>query len=232
MTLGGLRTPWEADASMRLGPLVTPDEVLEPLFGETGDGYPGHEIAALRSMARYLTESLTAPHSDLGRSGAVCPFAARSLRASRLTLAATRLDRIDDDVARAIMVHMRDAFLDDANASGPDILRAIVVTFPSVPALGAAAMIERVQQALKPDFVTHGLMIGEFHPFSEAQGLHNAHFRPFRAPVPSLAIRAMTLHDAPFLWDDARHLAAFVQRFGDAGRRAVATRGQTGNSLS
>ncbi len=100
------------------------------------------------------------------------------------------------------------------------LYKAILLIFPDISGLlEQTALVDRIQQQLKPFFVEEGLMIGEFHEHNESPGLHNPDFRPLRSPIPMLAIRFMTEPDLPFLSrssDDPqvriRYLNAYLQQ--------------------
>ena len=55
------------------------------------------------------------------------------------------------------------------------------------------------QAALKEEFVSRGLMLGEFHLLNNASGLHNPEFFPLRTVCPAMAIRHMVPSDFVFL---------------------------------
>lgn len=181
----------------------------------------GPAEAALRAMADYVARDLTREHPDLGRGGAVCPYAAGAVRRDLVRLAASPLDRVDATAMRSAVAELRCVFEDLAAAAAPRdrVYAAALLVFPSLPA-GGSALIDRIQREAKPAIVRDGLMIGEFYPGCPAPGLYGARFRPFDAPVPTLAIRMMTAQDAPFLRDDPRFVAAFERRFGRPAPRA------------
>ena len=60
-------------------------------------------------------------------------------------------------------------------------------------------LIDGTKQALKPEFVRSGLMLGEFHADNRQPGLHNEEFHPLRSPVPMLVMRQMVPSDFAFL---------------------------------
>lgn len=202
--------------------LLTPGEVISchARYWQ----YDEASRAGLMSIAHFVTDTLAKPHPDLGRSGAVCPFVPLSLSYHRLLLSASTLDVDDPDRIIDEMVMIGSLF-DEMNgkvARNKEARISIIHIFPKVPFETGFASIDTVQRALKQDFVDQGLMIGEFYPGCEARGLHNPYFRPFDAPVPALAVREMTLSDAPFLMSRESYRQAYLAQFGDAGRRQMA----------
>lgn len=101
--------------------------------------------------------------------------------------------------------------------------KAIIMIFSELPPHMAPRMIDAVQKRLKPLFVEHGLMLGEFHQYNNACGLHNKSFFPLRTPFPCLAIRHMVPSDIVFL-NDAEiskeiritMVERFLGKFGDS----------------
>ncbi len=205
---------------LSFGPLLTPSKIFAR-DQAAGAGYyhPG-AISSLDVFARYVVHFLTAAHPDLGRAGAVCPFMAGSLKRDMALLTASSLDQPDATFLLGAMDRLRSVFLaqeDSAGAGADEIYRAIVVVFPDLPPAAGAELIEHVQKTLKPAYIEQGLMIGEFYPTCPAPGLHNSLFRPMQTPVLSLAIRHMTLQDAPFMLGDPAYIAGYTRLFGQTG---------------
>src|SRR5699024_6626508 len=95
--------------------------------------------------------------------------------------------------------------------------------FPDLPEPRYGEFIEGVQATLKGEFMSEGNMIGEFHPGPpDRPGLWNPDFRPFRSPVPLLAIRHMVAADVPFVTDSAEHVEIYLERFADEVPRRLA----------
>jgi len=104
-----------------------------------------------------------------------------------------------------------------------DDFKAMLLLFPDVPLSSAPAVIDGTQAALKSEFVSRGLMLGEFHLRNNSQGLHNPSFYPLRTVCPTLAIRHMVPQDLVFLtgaqYPPAKRIAflqSYLQRMGDA----------------
>lgn len=205
-----------------LGPLVSVRDIL----AGHGDGSCPRAASSrdvLLTIARYVSDFLTKAHPELGRPGAVCPFAAGGLQRDAITVTASTLDRPDKAALLEAISGLAAQF--DAVGAGSsasyELYRAVIVAFPRLPVADAVVLIEEVQRELKPDFVARGLMIGEFFPGCPAPGLHNDAFRPLDTPFCSLAIRRMTVSDAPFMVDDDRFAAAYLSRFAAEGQRRL-----------
>jgi hypothetical protein len=203
-------------------PFLTVAELLAP--GAGPPGFDPAEIDAMRRMARFAVEGLAMPHPDLGRPGEVCPYVRRAIERGLLRLTIARVPPGGEAAAR-LMLATRDRFLALPPVGGEDSrLKAIITLFPSVTPEQAPEAIDGLQARLKDFFVRDGLMIGQFHPGNEEPGLHSARFRPFRTPVPALAMRGMVSSDAPFLLGNDAHARAYLTRFGLIGcERLTAT---------
>lgn len=206
-----------SDVSLRaaFGPLLSPRQIAAD--APELAAYDADQRAALWRMTSYVSEFLTAPHPDLGRKGAVCPFVADASRQDLVRLTASSATSEPAIVRGMIELREELAALGDGAPH-----QAIVAVFPTLQEPEGARLIERIQKALKLSFVERGLMIGQFFPSCSEPGLWNRAFRPLQAPVISLAVRDMTIFDAPFMLDRAEYVAAFIQAFGPEGRARVA----------
>lgn len=204
------------------GPLVTPRDVLGRTPGSGVEVYDADALQTLTSIARYVTEFLTSGNPELGREGAVCPYAAKALEQDLIRLTAFPLEEADEAAVCAGMESLR-GLLDRLGDSGADLRdRAIVAVFPRLPIQAGSKMVERVQKALKPAFIARELMIGQFYPGCPEPGLWNRGFRPLQTPAVSLAVRNITIFDAPFMLERRAYVDAFVRLFGQAGAARIA----------
>ena len=94
--------------------------------------------------------------------------------------------------------------------------RALVMLFPGVAAPRAHRVVDAAQRVLKPEFVSRGLMIGEFHAGNNTHGLHSDSFFPLRCPVPALAVRSMVRSDIVFMETEGQ-VRAYESLFGKVG---------------
>lgn len=203
------------------GPRIPVAEVMRG--GAAAGGYDAAARATLTAMGRYVTGFLTSEHPDLGRSGAVCPFARQAAEAQLIRLTACTSD--SEAAIVGGLAELRSELADLAAWPGRGIgprHRAIVAVFPQLSEPDGARMIERIQQRLKPSFVKGRMMIGQFFPSCPEPGLRNPAFRPLQSPVISLAMRNITIFDAPFMLDRAEYMEAFVHTFGAAGEEMIA----------
>lgn len=214
--------PAAARPAAVFGPRIAVEEVLSGRRLSPLAAYDAPARAPLTAMARWISEFLTAGDPRLGRAGAVCPYAGQAVEEQmiRLTACASR----DEAAIVAGVARLRRELADLANwpAAAAPAHRAIVAVFPLLAVSEGAAMIERIQKRLKPSFVKGRLMIGQFYPSCSEPGLWNPAFRPLQSPVVSLAMRNITIFDAPFMLDRAEYVEAFVDAFGAAGRQMIA----------
>ncbi|SCL31272.1 DUF6875 domain-containing protein [Micromonospora inyonensis] len=167
----------------------------------------------LRTVLEWCVRYLVAPHPELGRTGSVCPYTAPALRRDLLYLA--ELPGVTDvpGISAAVGA-LRDRYQRTV-ATLPDDeaeLLTYLLVLPDVDRTDPGPL-DALQARVKDEFVTEGLMVGQFHPYCPNPGLWNEDFRPLRSPVPLLAVRRMLVYDLPFLTDSAGHFDAWVNRF-------------------
>ncbi|BCL16488.1 DUF6875 domain-containing protein [Micromonospora sagamiensis] len=167
----------------------------------------------LRTVLEWCVRYLVAPHPELGRTGSVCPYTAPALRRDLLYLA--ELPGVTDvpGISAAVGA-LRDRYQRTV-ATLPDDeaeLLTYLLVLPDVDRTDPGPL-DALQARVKDEFVTEGLMVGQFHPYCPNPGLWNEDFRPLRSPVPLLAVRRMLVFDLPFLTDSAGHFDAWVSRF-------------------
>jgi hypothetical protein len=172
--------------------------------------------SSLTCIARWVREFLARPHPQLGRKGSVCPFVPLSLEMDSIWLAEVAQADVGFESISRIITEYRDVFLAMEPTTGPDAMqKSFLIVFPTLGTEGAA-LVDKVQYALKKHFVDMGLMLGEFHSANEGAGLRNPDFRPLRSPVPMLAIRHMVESDLPFLMRESyppRERASFMRSY-------------------
>lgn len=190
----------------------------------------------LARMAHFVAVRLTGSDPAQGRGGPVCPFASLGARSGGILLADSIATLQDEPIIVEQVTHMHRMFRDwaaDCPGEPPLVGRALVLTFSRLEGAHGAAMIERIQEMLKPLFVQDGLMLGQFYPGCPGGGIHNPQFRPLDAPVISLAIRYMHLADAPFMLGSEHFRHAFEDRYGAEGKaeikRLLANKGARAN---
>lgn len=173
-------------------------------------------VRPLRTVLTWVEDYLCRPHPQLGRTGNVCPYARTALDRGSLYLTVTPGVPDEAQVRDRLRVY-RDWFLELTTQAGRSrTFHTIVMVFPDLPRPVAARIIDRIQAALKTEYVSHGLMIGEFHDGPpDKPGLWNPEFRPLHGPLPMLAIRHMVPSDLLFLESDDEHLRVYLDLFAD-----------------
>jgi hypothetical protein len=154
---------------------------------------------------------LSKSHPDLGRTGAVCPYAGTSIKKNLFRVAFVRGNNLDHNRMVSLLQEIAVAFPALPPADGPEsIYKAVVVVFPDVAEFG---QIDAVQDECKTAFVERGLMVGQFYPGHQQGGLRNPYFRALDGPFPMLAVRHMVVTDYPFLCENDKWMDAYVARF-------------------
>ena len=173
-------------------------------------------IGSLRTVLTWVEDYLCRPHPQLGRTGNVCPYTRTALDRGSLYLTVTPGVPEEAQVQDRLRGY-RDWFLElTAEAGRSRTFHTIVMVFPDLPRPLAAPTIDRIQAGLKTEYVSRGLMIGEFHDGPpDKPGLWNPEFRPLHGPLPMLAIRHMVSSDVLFLESDQDHLRVYLDLFAD-----------------
>jgi hypothetical protein len=164
---------------------------------------------------------LMAPHAELGRIGDVCPFTAQASRIDTLRFAASDASSHDQAQARQDMLEAFAAFDLIPVSAKMGNFRAVLVAFPRCADDDGLGMLAAVQKSLRRLSFRQGRMIGLFHDRTAAPGLWNADFRPLRAPVPLLAIRALVEQDAAFVRRHPLLAPTYLARFRFSGARRL-----------
>jgi hypothetical protein len=175
------------------------------------------DLELLKATMAWAVSYLTNPHPELGRSGPVCPFTRPALRKDTFFLTVYHgSDLRREDVVEVVRAY-RDWFLEMEPREGRDApYKTINIIFPDISTEDAIELIEDTQTSLKPEWVPHGVMIGEFHPGPPRKaGLWNPDFRPLKSPVPLMSIRFMVPTDFAFLRDTPELMTAYLERFAD-----------------
>lgn len=152
--------------------------------------------AGLGWMQRFIMR----PHPELGRKGAVCPFAKPAHEDEALWFCAFDAAGMAFDAYIAALMRLPYFFDRVATTrSKPSELLSLAVFPIGLQSDAYYKFIDCAHAILKPFYMECGLMLGEFHPSSTVRGAHSPAFRPMRADVPLFVIRAMALHDALFI---------------------------------
>ena len=160
--------------------------------------------AALRATfgvgLAWIQRFIMQPHPDLGRKGAVCPFAQPAHEARALHFCALDVGEMSFDAFIDVMMHLRSFYNRVAvNMSGRSDLLSLCVFPRNLRAESYNKFIHCAHSMLKPSYMNAGLMLGEFHPLSDARGAHSKMIFPMRSDVPIFVIRSITLHDISFI---------------------------------
>jgi hypothetical protein len=170
----------------------------------------------LRAVGGWILSFVNQPHRDLGRSGIVCPFVPPALKQNLIWLALVSDECVAvDHVCARLRGYMRVYQARAAGVGSPE-QAALVLVFPALNETGRGSLVQKIHRRAKPEIVSNGLMLGEFHRESKAPGVHNPDFRPLRSPVPLFVLRRMVINDLVFLAqlaDPPDRRIAFVQAY-------------------
>eukprot|EP01084_Bolivina_argentea_P051028 93864_1 len=221
------------DVETRLRSISSPGKSSENSNSKNSDTSP-KELKSFLKTCCYLREFLAKPHPLVGRKGPVCPFVPGSLRVNAMYLAVITTQKSQnlnsvfmevENVARSFVERFHTL---EPTKGRKAAYKAVVLIFPDIDLSDAHDIIDKVQLKLKPEFVSKGLMIGEFHRNNNACGLRNENFYPLRTPIPSLAIRCIVPTDLVFLSPSkyepslrVKFLKSYLNQFVDDKSRAA-----------
>jgi hypothetical protein len=174
--------------------------------------------ASLMQVVDWSHSYLSNPHPELGRKGPVCPFVQPSMQRRLYYMAVEERSSFTPNDIDALLMEYRNWFLTLSPDNGKNAqYKTILILFPNIKSEDIPTLIDETQARLKPQYVTKGIMIGEFHagPPDKA-GLWNPDFRPLYCPIPMLVIRHMVPTDFPFLKDTRTFIDAYMHTFGDS----------------
>jgi heptaprenyl diphosphate synthase len=169
---------------------------------------------ALEAADGWLSDYIRQPHSELGRTGPVCPFVEPAQRAGALEIRVrlvgpTPSQTLIDEIVRCGLDEFSEV---DWKAGNPN-LRSLLLVLPDLPP-EHLHLLDAAHTALKPESVRRGLMIAQFHEKCREKAARNPEFEVSYAPVPMMAVRSMAIHDVLFLADRREWFEEYASRFG------------------
>ncbi len=180
----------------------------------------GHEDS--RGLAAEITGwavgYLGAPHPQLRREGAICPFVRPSVELERLVVTMPPMPR------RATPWRLRATVLGAARAfaarfpveAPKNQFASLVLAFPGL-APDRFALLDRVHDQLKTHLATEfSVMSTPFHPASNRPSASNPAFRVFRGPYPMFVLRHIDIRDIRFVDSNRRAFLHYHRRFAAA----------------
>lgn len=179
---------------------------------------PQSDLEALNKILEWTHSFVCKPNFTQGREGGgpVCPYTKPSLRKKLFWLTVYQKKEVVLDEAFNTVMAYKARFLDlEPREDNEAVYKTILILFPQVAQTDAPNVIEKLQKMLKPEFVSCGLMIGQFYELCAEHGLWNPDFRPLSSPIPMLIIRSMTPLDFPFLKSKPEFIISYLKRFAD-----------------
>ncbi|MDJ0347242.1 hypothetical protein QMK19_39295 [Streptomyces sp. H10-C2] len=175
----------------------------------------------LKDVEGWLSDYIRQPHSELGRSGPVCPFVAPAQDADALEIRVrlvglTPSQALIDEIVRCGL----DEFSEVDWKGGNPNLRSLLLVLPDLPP-EHLHLLDAAHSALKPESVRRGLMLGQFHENCREKAARNPAFEVSWAPVPMVAIRSMAIHDVLFLGQRRDWFEEYARRFGARHRNSA-----------
>ncbi|MBA0053326.1 histidinol-phosphate aminotransferase family protein [Streptomyces sp. AJS327] len=165
-------------------------------------------------LSAWLDDYISAPHPELGREDAVCPFVRPAIRAGALRKVRCHVGP-DDGLSRMeTLVHRAmDVFETTPPTTRNASLDSLIVVFDGLTR-ETWPLVDEVHGVMKDISVERGLMLGQMHPECEAPASRNPLFPVNRSPLPLIAVRRMAFHDILFLYHRPDWFAQYRKRFG------------------
>ncbi|WP_213301900.1 DUF6875 domain-containing protein [Paraburkholderia sacchari] len=140
------------------------------------------------------------PHAELGRRGAVCPFARPVHNEDSLVFCVLDANKLRFNDFLCVLSKIPESYFRLlARMRGNSKLFSMCVFVQGIEESQYGQYIDEAHSLMKPAFMEAGLMLGEFHPLSLAKGAHSQTFLPMRSSQPAFVVRAMSPHDGLFI---------------------------------
>ncbi|GAB3287170.1 DUF6875 domain-containing protein [Kineosporia babensis] len=186
-------------------------------------GMTPHDIEIANSVLEWGRSTLAMPSSEVHRpygDQVLCPFVGGSIKSNAFRVQIhSEITGVSIDQLNQAMLSYADHFRTTPPFSeARQLNKALVIVFPNIDK-DHYGVLDLSQHQLKSDFVTRGLMLGQFHPRCQVRGAWNHGFRASVSDWPIMAIRNMAIHDIIFLRESAAWFTAYNLRFGDRFKR-------------
>ncbi|MEQ1975970.1 DUF6875 domain-containing protein [Xenorhabdus sp. SGI240] len=173
----------------------------------------------IKTIAQWCIDYLCNPHTDLGRSGVVCPFSPTSMKKETFWITEVKTKGMTEDKIKKHILNLLNLFLDKEPRTGDSTQFKTIVSIWSD--ISPEENIARLHHEMKPLFLRNGLMLGEFFNLCSKGGLRNPNFKPLRSPVPLLVVREMLEFDIAFLSESKEHVSEYIRKYGEKGFIAI-----------
>lgn len=177
------------------------------------------DLEIANCVLNWAKEYLMKENPNINRpngNNVVCPFVSTSIDNNSFYIVVHK--EVNGESVEHIETIMY-SYLEPFKSQGPfgtndKQKKALLVVFPNIPTDQSRAL-DIVHQNIKTQFVSEGLMVGQFHPNCEEKGIYNLGFLVSIAPYPLIAIRHMTIHDILFLGENELWFNEYNIRFGE-----------------
>lgn len=187
--------------------LLPIDDISDLMSSESSE-----HIEMLKTARSWVADYLCSPHEDLGRSGVVCPFVPKSIRAKRVWFSILPNNLFDDsDLLYKSIKAYAEWFLRLEPIDSED--KIFILVMPSFDAnIHVDVLIKRIED-LQIELSNEGLSIAPFFHGNPATGLRSNNFKPGESTIPLVAIRKTTAHDLPFIMRNEEKSEALTTYF-------------------
>jgi len=171
------------------------------------------EAALIGEVFTWVRQYLARPHAQLGRDGAVCPFAQPALDADEMHVATSDDDGGSRSHLRALLLEHAAAFAARIRPGSASMYASHVVAFPRMGE-DRFHLLDELHDELKTGLMSSDIMVTSFHPKSEKPAIWNPSFHVLRSPFAGFAFRRMDVRDIIFVANNRKAFAHYRTRFG------------------
>jgi len=182
-------------------------------------------VEQAREIIEWVESYIAAPHPDLGRKGAICPFVQKAMQLDRLFLAFhDEIDGASRVALRALLLTYAKRLRERYPAEVPDnALASYVIVLPNVPD-ARLPVLGRVHDEVKSHLMRHDVMAAVFFRGYGKGAARNPRFALFgNAALPCIVLRHMDVRDIVFLGHNRVAFERYRRRYGPRYREGSVT---------
>lgn len=166
-----------------------------------------------RKFTNWVNNFIIQPNTLLGREGPVCPYVSYSLK-KQLFFCTVYSEDTSQITIEEKLLQYRDWFLElEVKPKRNEVFKTFIILLPNIAEQNTPQLMKAIHNRLKTEFVSKGLMLGEFFPGYSQSGLWNQKFYPLSSPLPLFVIRYMVANDYYFLKDNQLFFEFYLKFF-------------------
>ncbi|MDJ0594138.1 MAG: hypothetical protein QNJ72_29880 [Pleurocapsa sp. MO_226.B13] len=170
-------------------------------------------VCPYHKFTDWIKNFIIRPNILLGREGSVCPYVSCSLKKQLFFCTVYSGDTSQNTIEEKLLQY-RDWFLEfEVKPKQNEVFKTFVILLANILDRDTPKFMKTIHTRLKTEFVSKGLMLGEFFPGYSQEGLWNPKFSPLSSPLPLFVIRYMVANDYYFLKDNKLFFELYLHFF-------------------